>query len=77
MITCRELAELLCDFLANELPPHHCEAIEQHLGFCQPCVHFVQSYQVTIQVTRRLSTPPLPEHLAQRLRELMDRELGA
>lgn len=74
-MTCQELAQLLLDFLDNELPPEHCDAIREHLGLCPPCVHFVQSYKVTIRVTRCLPTPPLPVHLAEKLRDLLDREL--
>ena len=30
MITCREVVELLIDFLAGELPPEHQSLLEQH-----------------------------------------------
>ncbi len=32
MMTCRELAELLIDFVSGELAPEHQERVEQHLG---------------------------------------------
>jgi len=72
MITCEQLAELLCDFCGDELEPEFCAAIREHLVFCLPCVHFVTTYQVTIQVTRNLPTPPLPEHLARKLQALLE-----
>lgn len=72
MITCRELAELLIDFLADELPPEHKERIESHLRCCPPCVTYVETYQLTIQLTRRLPSAPLPPELEARLRQALE-----
>jgi anti-sigma factor RsiW len=68
MMTCRELVEQLLDFLANELPPESCERIRAHLGECPPCVVLVETYQITIRLTRRLPRAPLPAGLEERLR---------
>jgi len=72
MITCRELAELLFDFTYGQLPLEHRERVEQHLGLCSSCVAYVESYRLTIQLTRQLSRTPLPPHLAQQLRALLE-----
>jgi anti-sigma factor RsiW len=71
MITCRELAELLFDFTCGQLPSEHRERVEQHLCRCSSCVAYVESYYLTIQMTRQLSGAPLPPHLTQRLRVLL------
>lgn len=68
MITCRELVEKLLDFLAEELPPEHCERIREHLRQCPPCIAFVETYQITVTLSRRLPRHPLPPELEQRLR---------
>jgi anti-sigma factor RsiW len=68
MITCRELAELLIDFVSDELPAEHRVRIEQHLKLCPPCVAYLESYQITIRMTRRLPCEPLPPELEKRLR---------
>ena len=70
-MTCRELVELLNDFVAGELPQDHCQRIREHLGLCPPCVEYVASYELTIQLTRQLPCDPLPQPLEQRLRELL------
>ena len=72
MITCRELAELLFDFASGQLPPEHRGQVEQHLRLCPSCVAYVESYRLTIRMTRRLGRPPLPHRLTQRLRELLE-----
>lgn len=72
MITCRELAELLIDFLGDELPADHRRLIEEHLCGCTPCVTFVETYQITIRLTRKLPRPDLPAEFAQRLRRVLE-----
>jgi anti-sigma factor RsiW len=68
MITCRELCEVLIDFVAGDLPAEQRQLIEQHLCQCQPCVAYFESYQITIKLTRQLPCAPLPPQLVERLR---------
>jgi anti-sigma factor RsiW len=72
MITCRQIAELLMDFLSGELPPDLQQHIQDHLEWCPPCVTYVETYRMTIQITRRLPCEPLPEALKQRLRAALE-----
>ena len=67
MITCRQLVELLLDYVSGELPPEHRDLVEKHLGHCPPCVAYVESYQITIKTTRQLASAHLPPGLADRL----------
>ena len=75
MITCRDLVELLIEFDSDELPSEKRDLIEQHLGCCSPCLAYVQSYRIVVQVTRRLPPARLPPRLEQRLRTIL-RENG-
>jgi anti-sigma factor RsiW len=68
MMTCRELTELLIDFVSGELAPEHMEQIREHLAWCPPCVTFVETYQLTIRLTRQLPPVPVPPGLECRLR---------
>jgi len=68
MITCRDLVQLLIDFVSGELPPEDQAHVEQHLRRCPPCVTYVETYQLTIRLTRRLPCEPLPPEVEQRLR---------
>jgi anti-sigma factor RsiW len=72
MMTCRELVELLCDFIDGELTAEQRRHIEEHLGDCPPCVIYVETYRLTITMSRKLPTGPLPPQLAERLRAVMD-----
>jgi anti-sigma factor RsiW len=73
MITCRELAELLLEFLSDELPPDRQEHVKHHLGVCPPCVHLVETYRITIRLSRQLPCEPLPSRCEQRLRAALEK----
>ena len=73
-MTCRELAEILCDYVAGELNDEVCVTIRGHLEICPECLHFVETYQLTIQITRRLPPAPCPEHVIERVKKLMDED---
>jgi anti-sigma factor RsiW len=75
MITCRELAALLMDFDSDQLPPEQRDPIEQHMARCSPCLAYVESYRILVEVTRRLPSAPLPSRLEQRLQTIL-RESG-
>lgn len=65
---CREIAELLTDYIDGTLPPSLRELIDWHIDGCGPCVAFVNTFRSTLGATRRLDdVPPMPEELKQRL----------
>jgi anti-sigma factor RsiW len=64
---CRDVAELLLDFLADELSPTQRRLIEAHLRECPPCAALRQSYEITVKLSRRLPNPPPPPQLIERL----------
>jgi anti-sigma factor RsiW len=72
MITCRELAELLIDYVSGDLPPEHCERLAHHLRLCPPCVAYLETYRLTIKLTRRLPDAPVPTQLKERLRVALE-----
>jgi anti-sigma factor RsiW len=67
MMTCRELAQLLIDFVADELAGEHRALVEEHLSCCPPCVTYLETYKLTIQLTRQLPAGPMPDGLCERL----------
>jgi len=68
---CRELAELLVEYVAGDLEPSLADHIKEHLCLCPPCVRFVETYQVTIKITRRLPMVAMPTQMLDRLREAL------
>ena len=68
MMTCKELAELLMAYFDGELSQEHCDTICQHIRRCPPCLHFVETYQITVRICRDLPQTPPPAHLLDKLR---------
>jgi anti-sigma factor RsiW len=66
-IECRQIAELLGDYLDGTLPKHTRELLEFHIDGCPPCVAFVNTYRGTITATRTLPETPMPTELKKRL----------
>lgn len=66
-MNCRELVEFLMDFLDGSLPPEHHQRVKEHIESCPPCEVYLETYRLTIQITRQLPCKPLPPELSQRL----------
>jgi anti-sigma factor RsiW len=66
-IECRQIAELLAEYLDGSLPPRTAELLEWHIDGCAPCVAFLNTYRGTIRATRSLGSTEVPAELKQRL----------
>ena len=75
-IDCCQLAELLVDFINGELPEDRRGLLEEHLRACPPCLIYVETYRLTITITRKLPPRPIPLQLEKRLLEALKRECG-
>jgi anti-sigma factor RsiW len=67
-MTCRDLAELLIDYVAGDLPTDQAQRIRTHLDACPKCVCYIETYQLTIRLTRQLRPVSPPLALLERLR---------
>lgn len=66
-IECRQIAELLADYLDGSLPKRTIELIEWHIDGCPPCVTFMNTYRGTIRATSSLREVEVPVELKKRL----------
>jgi anti-sigma factor RsiW len=73
-LDCSQLAEMVLDFVNGELPDDRLEVFEAHLKACPPCFIHVQTYRVTITMTRSLPCRSIPSDVEQRLRDAVMRE---
>ena len=74
MMTCKDIVEMMMDYLEGELPKEYCDLICAHVRLCQPCLHCLESYQVTIKICRKLPPMALPQRLIDRVRQKMEEE---
>jgi anti-sigma factor RsiW len=70
-LTCRELAELVMDYLDDALPAADRAAFEAHLAECEDCVVYLRSYRDTVRLGKTFGgaddgrPPEMPEELVQ------------
>jgi hypothetical protein len=70
-VDCRQIVDLLADYLDGSLPRRTAELLEWHIDGCSPCVAFVNTYRGTVEATRRLRDTEIPTELKNRLRAFL------
>ncbi|GIX47536.1 MAG: hypothetical protein KatS3mg131_1747 [Candidatus Tectimicrobiota bacterium] len=75
MVMCRQLVELLSDYVDGELPPALRRRLEAHLADCAPCATFLQTFRQTQAAARSLHCEEMPPELRQRLRRFLREQL--
>jgi anti-sigma factor RsiW len=70
-IECRQIADLLGDYLDGSLPKATRELLEWHIEGCGPCVAFVNTYRGTVNAATKLRDVAIPSELKQRLLKVL------
>jgi len=52
--TCKQITELIADYLNDKLRPKVKKEFEKHLNLCPDCVNFLNTYKKTMQSTATL-----------------------
>lgn len=66
-MTCREMVELMTDYLENALSDHDRARFEEHISRCDGCTAYLSQLRTTISVVGRLAIEPIPEPLQTEL----------
>lgn len=77
MLRCRDIVELLADYLDGTLDPGTARALEEHLAGCEDCTAFFNTYRGMVRSSRRLSERELPRELRERLLAFLRRQAGS
>jgi anti-sigma factor RsiW len=59
-LTCRELVDVLTDYLENALDPAQRAEIERHLVICRGCANYVEQMRSTLDLLGRIADDPAP-----------------
>ena len=51
-MTCREIADFLFDYCNGDLPEEQRKVLEGHLRVCPTCVAYLESYEMTIKLSK-------------------------
>ncbi|PYN50634.1 MAG: hypothetical protein DME00_04755 [Candidatus Rokuibacteriota bacterium] len=76
-IECRQIADLLGDYLDGSLPKSTRELLEWHIEGCGPCVAFVNTYRGTVNAATKLKEVNIPSELKQRLLAVLRNQRAA
>jgi len=64
-LTCRELVELVTDYLEGAMSPREARRFEAHIAACPYCTNYLEQMRITIRTLGRIEE----ETLAPRARE--------
>jgi anti-sigma factor RsiW len=56
-LACKDVVELVTEFLGNSLAPEDRARIEQHLLVCPPCTAHFEQMKTTVELTAALREP--------------------
>ena len=76
-MTCQDIVEFLMDYAAGAVSQEERAVFEAHLAACPPCVAYLKTYEVTVQVSQKALAGPGPEALPPMPEELVAAILAA
>jgi len=66
-LTCKELVELVTDYLESALSRRDRKRFEQHIDGCTNCTEYVAQFRETIRLTGTLREQDVPKEAADEL----------
>jgi anti-sigma factor RsiW len=64
-LSCREVVEILGDYLDGAMTPEDRARLEQHLADCDGCTAYLEQLRITVRLSGRLSEEAVsPEAMA-------------
>ena len=64
---CREVVELMTDYLEGALTSHDRERFEQHIAGCDGCRAYLRQLRLTVRAMRSFEDAPIPERVQEEL----------
>ena len=67
VVTCRQVVEIVSDYLDDELAPDFRAAVEDHLAVCPGCLEYLSQMRTTVGSLRDIDTEDLPSSMVSQL----------
>ena len=67
VLTCREVIELLSDYVEDALPTDKRRSVEEHLAGCDACTAYLDQMRETIRLSGMITEEQVPEEQKQAL----------
>lgn len=68
-LTCRDISQIVTDFLEGAMSATDRERFEYHLSLCPDCVRYVGQMRTTVATLGRVPDEPIPAEIEQKLLE--------
>jgi len=70
-MNCKELIYLLEDYLDGTMEDHLKRELDAHIAMCEPCLHFLNTYDKTRIICRQVRLSEIPEEFRERLKSFV------
>lgn len=71
MISCKEMVDLIMDYLDGRLDPETSKDFDMHIEGCIDCYAFLNTYKKTVTLTHQISCEEIPDELYNGLSALL------
>jgi anti-sigma factor RsiW len=75
MFNCDDVIQLLTDYIDGELETESQTELDRHFKVCPPCVSFLETFKVTIEMTGTFRCEDIPEAVSQKLHAFLEQQL--
>ena len=72
-LVCREVVELVTEYLGGTLPARDRERFDQHLATCPPCTAYLAQFKTTLELAAESASAPAEDNVAEQLGEMFRR----
>jgi predicted anti-sigma-YlaC factor YlaD len=62
-VPCRQIVEMVTDYLEGALSAENVLLLERHLSICEGCTAYLDQMRITLQATGAIGNEPLPPHV--------------
>lgn len=73
MLTCKELTEIVTDYLEGQMSFWQRAQFHFHLGMCKHCRAYVHQMKLTVRATGQIPTEPIPPDIKTELLQRLSR----
>ena len=75
-IGCREVEELIDEYIDGEMAQPLVSRVEQHLSSCEGCRGIVDHCRMVVDTAKTLASDPIPAAVSSRLRAALRERVG-
>ena len=76
VITCKQVTQLIMDYINSQLDSEQTRIFEEHLRDCKDCLAFLNTYKKTVEGVRSMKPEDIPQKIIERVRNSLMKSLA-